>query len=188
MLAGKPAEHEFTGVVAEDVRVCRVATIKNKEGKEMEADALVGREQREVRSPLEIAAPGLLILLVEDEAVLRKVIAQNLSAQGHGVLEAATGVDAIQELAAHEPDLVLLDINLPDLTGWEILRLLRGRGQFVPAVVISAVRVSPARLAEFRPLAYLPKPFPLESLLRVVEDVSKQKRSTESVTCDEHYS
>ncbi len=161
---------------------------ENKEGKEMEADTLVGREQREVRSPLETTAPALLILLVEDEAVLRKVIAQNLSAQRHRVLEAATGADALQELAAHEPDLILLDINLPDLTGWEILRLLRGRGQVVPTVVISAVHVSPARLAEFRPLAYLPKPFPLESLLRVVEDVSEQKGSAESVTRDVHYS
>ncbi len=154
----------------------------------MEADTLVGREQKEVRGPLETTAPVLLILLVEDEDVLRKVIAQNLSAQGHTVLEAATGVDALRELAAHEPDLILLDISLPDLTGWEILRLLRGRGQEVPSVIISAVRVSPARLAEFRPLAFLPKPFPLESLLRVVEDVSDQKRSAESVMGDEPYS
>lgn len=146
----------------------------------MEADTLSGREQREMDGSREAASRAVLILLVEDEAVLRKVIVQNLAAQGHTVLEAATGADALQELAAHEPDLILLDISLPDLTGWEILRLLRGRGQAVPTVVISAVRVSPARLAEFKPLAYLPKPFPLESLLRVVEDVSEQKSPGES--------
>lgn len=154
----------------------------------MEADTLSWREQSEMDGSREAASRAVLILLVEDEAVLRKVIAQNLSAQGHTVLEAATGADALQELAAHEPDLILLDISLPDLTGWEILRLLRGRGQEVPTVIISAVRISPARLAEFKPLAYLPKPFPLESLLRVVEDVSEQKGSAESVTGDEHYS
>jgi DNA-binding response OmpR family regulator len=150
---------------------------RDKVGKEMEADTFAEQDQREAEGPRETTAPALLILLVEDEAVLRKVIARNLSAQGHTVLEAATAADALRELAAHELDLILLDINLPDLTGWEILRLLRGRSQFVPTVVVSAVRVSQARLEEFKPVAYLPKPFPLESLLRVVQDVSKQNRS-----------
>ena len=63
---------------------------------------------------------------------------------------------------------MLLDISLPDRTGWDVLRELRERGLVVPTIIVSAVRVGPSRLAEFRPLAYLPKPFPLEALLRLV--------------------
>jgi DNA-binding response OmpR family regulator len=63
---------------------------------------------------------------------------------------------------------LLLDINLPDRSGWDVLRELRRRGTDVPTIIVSAVRVSPNRLEEFHPLAYLPKPFPLEALLRLV--------------------
>jgi len=110
------------------------------------------------------------ILVVEDEAGLRGIIARNLTARGYTVREAATVGEALAALNAELPDLLLLDINLPDRTGWDILRELAARGQQVPTVILSAVRVSPARLAEFRPLAYLPKPFPVEALLRLLNN------------------
>jgi Response regulator containing CheY-like receiver, AAA-type ATPase, and DNA-binding domains len=110
------------------------------------------------------------VLLVEDEATLRGIIARNLVARGHTVTEADSARQALARLSEARPDLMLLDINLPDRSGWDILREMRSRGWDVPVVIISAVRVSPARLEEFRPLAFLPKPFPLEALLRVVED------------------
>lgn len=109
------------------------------------------------------------ILVVEDEATLRQVIARNLTGRGYQVRQAETAVEAIGAVLAERPDLLLLDINLPDRSGWDVLRELRGWGIAVPTVVVSAVRVSPSRLAEFRPLAYLPKPFPIEALLRLVE-------------------
>jgi DNA-binding response OmpR family regulator len=86
------------------------------------------------------------------------------------VREAGDAAAALAALRDAPPDLMLLDINLPDRTGWDVLRDLAANGQEVPTVVLSAVRVSPARLAEFRPLAYLPKPFPIEALLRLVGD------------------
>jgi DNA-binding response OmpR family regulator len=110
------------------------------------------------------------VLVVEDEPVLRNIIARNLRSRGCAVREAATAHEAVAALRADLPDLMLLDINLPDRTGWDVLRDLAANGQEVPTVVLSAVRVSPARLAEFRPLAYLPKPFPIEALLRLVGD------------------
>jgi DNA-binding response OmpR family regulator len=108
------------------------------------------------------------VLIVEDEPVLRSVIARNLAAHGCEVREAATVAEAIEELSG-ETDLILLDINLPDRTGWDVLRHLKRDGRTVPTVIVSAVRVSPERLAEFQPLAYLPKPFPIEALLRIIE-------------------
>jgi DNA-binding response OmpR family regulator len=82
--------------------------------------------------------------------------------------EAATAAEAIRAIAAERPDLLLLDINLPDQTGWDVLRELKRRGTSVPTIVVSAVRVNQSRLDEFQPLAYLPKPFPIEALLRLV--------------------
>ncbi|MEZ4503470.1 MAG: response regulator [Dehalococcoidia bacterium] len=107
------------------------------------------------------------VLLVEDEQPLCQVIARNLSARGHEVVIAGTAEVALSELAAREFDLMLLDIDLPDRSGWEVVRELRTEGRSVPFVVVSAVRVSPEQIAEFQPLAYLPKPFPLDALLRL---------------------
>lgn len=108
------------------------------------------------------------VLVVEDEAALRRVIAQNLRSRGVEVDEAATASDAIRAVRTGPPDLLLLDINLPDQTGWDVLRELRRREIEVPTIVLSAVRVTQSRLDEFEPLAYLPKPFPIEALLRLV--------------------
>ena len=108
------------------------------------------------------------VLLVEDEAALRKVVARNLTSRGVLVTEAANAAEAVRAATTNRPDLLLLDINLPDQTGWEVLRELKRRGTAVPTIVVSAVRVSQSRLDEFRPLAYLPKPFPIEALLRLV--------------------
>jgi DNA-binding response OmpR family regulator len=119
-----------------------------------------------------------VVLIVEDEGTLRQVIARNLAARGHQVLEAETAADAIEQAATKRPDLLLLDINLPDRSGWDVLRVLQGRGTDVPCIIISAVRISPARLEEFRPLAYLPKPFPLEALLRLVEGAPVTQEGT----------
>ena|SRR5579859_2166885 len=112
--------------------------------------------------------PYRRVLIVEDEAILRKVIARNLVARGFDVGEAETAVQAVDSACHDKPDLLLLDINLPDKSGWDVMRELRLRGREVPTIVVSAVRVSQSRLDEFHPLAYLPKPFPIEALLRLV--------------------
>jgi DNA-binding response OmpR family regulator len=108
------------------------------------------------------------VLLVEDEAALRRVIARNLTGRGLDVSEAATVAEALEALSSELPDLILLDINLPDRSGWDVLRDLQRRRINVPTIVVSAVRVSQSRLDEFQPMAYLPKPFPIDALLRLV--------------------
>ncbi|GIW12150.1 MAG: hypothetical protein KatS3mg061_3207 [Dehalococcoidia bacterium] len=87
---------------------------------------------------------------------------------GVSVREATTAEEAIAAVQQAPPDLLLLDINLPDHSGWDVLRALRQQGIAVPTIVISAVHLPARRLEEFRPLACLPKPFPLEALLRLV--------------------
>jgi DNA-binding response OmpR family regulator len=110
------------------------------------------------------------VLLVDDAPTFRAVIARLLGSRGYTVREAGDAAEALTALRDELPDLLLLDINLPDRTGWDVLRELGATGQQVPTVVLSAVRVNPARLVEFRPLAYLPKPFPIDALLRLLEN------------------
>ncbi len=130
---------------------------------------------------------GAHILLVEDDDVLGDLITRNLQARGHDVQMIGDAESALALLRSREFDLVLLDINLPDRTGWDILREaqqegtlqpldFKGHEQVLPVVVLSAVRVSPRRLAEFHPLAYLPKPFPMEALLRLAAEVAARSQ------------
>jgi CheY-like chemotaxis protein len=132
--------------------------------------------------------PGARILLVEDDEVLRDVVQRNLCARGHEVRLAMDAQTALAQLRAAVFDLIVLDINLPDQTGWDVLRValkegwlhlqeIDGDTQKLPVVVLSAVRVSPHRLEEFHILAYLPKPFPLEALLRLAAEAAQRRNA-----------
>jgi DNA-binding response OmpR family regulator len=103
--------------------------------------------------------------LVEDERHLRRALARSLAARGYVIAEAATRREAVDAALAQPPTLMLLDINLPDATGWDVLRDLAARGQRVPTVIMSAAPPNSARLREFVPIGVLTKPFPLDALL-----------------------
>jgi len=108
------------------------------------------------------------VLLVEDEDPLRSIIRSRLEREGVEVMEARDAAEALESINRDTPDLMLLDINLPDKTGWDVLRSMQTTQRIPPTVVVSAVRVPPARLREFGVLAYLPKPFPMDALVRIV--------------------
>jgi CheY-like chemotaxis protein len=111
------------------------------------------------------------ILFVDDDESLRGIVARALRALGREVVEAESAEDAVALLdGGLRPGLVLLDLNLPGDTGWGLLRgpALAAAGS-PPVVVASATTVSPRRLAEFGCAGYLPKPFPLETLVATVD-------------------
>ena len=113
------------------------------------------------------------ILFVEDDESLRLIVARHLRAQGYEVEEADSAEATISALEAGlRPGVVLLDLNLPGDTGWDLLRgpALADAGS-PPVIIASATTVSPKRLAEFGVAGYLPKPFPLETLVATVERV-----------------
>jgi CheY-like chemotaxis protein len=84
------------------------------------------------------------------------------------------------------PSLLVLDVNLPGDTGWDLLRspTMRVAGS-PPVIIASAVTVSPRQLAEFSVAGYLPKPFPLETLLQTVERLLDPDRPQGGVHSDE---
>ena len=114
------------------------------------------------------------LLLVEDDESLRLIVARHLRSHGFAVEEAASAEEAEARLAAGcRPALVLLDLNLPGSTGWDLLRgASLGAAGAPPVVITSATTLSPKRLAEFHVAGYLPKPFPLETLVQTVERVT----------------
>lgn len=125
------------------------------------------------------AAP---ILLVEDDDPLREILARHLRARGHEIHEAASAEDAVEVLQAGlRPGLVLLDINLPGDTGWSLLRgpTLAAAGN-PPVIVASATTIDPRRLREHHVAGYLPKPFPLQTLLEAIERLTAAGPSTEA--------
>lgn len=135
--------------------------------------------------------PGARILLVEDDDILRDLLTRNLTVRKHDVSSAKDARTALAYMCATPFDLIILDINLPDQTGWEVLRTalregwlhpqnIDDDGQKLPVIVLSAVRVGPGRLAEFRPLAYLPKPFPMDALLRLSAEAARRREADSS--------
>ena len=121
------------------------------------------------------------VLMVEDDEGLRQIVARHLRAQGYEVDEAASAERAATALDdGLRPDVVILDLNLPGDTGWDVLRspALAAAGS-PPVVIASATTVSPKRLAEFGVAGYLPKPFPLETLVATIERLLNSDKDKE---------
>jgi DNA-binding response OmpR family regulator len=109
------------------------------------------------------------ILVVEDEASIREVIAQYLELEGFAVLQTADGPEALRLAASRPPDLVVLDLMLPGVDGWEVCRRLRDQSA-VPIVILTARREETDKLTGFGLGAddYFTKPFsPRELVVRV---------------------
>ena len=106
------------------------------------------------------------VLVVDDDPTLRRTLEIGVRAEGHDVLIAADGRTALQATREDHPDIVVLDLGLPDLSGVEVLRRLRGWST-VPVVVLSA-RAESTEKVEALDLGaddYVTKPFGMEELL-----------------------
>jgi two-component system, OmpR family, KDP operon response regulator KdpE len=111
------------------------------------------------------AAP-LRVLIVDDEPPIRKLLRMGLTAQGYQVLEAPNAKTAL-ELVAQNPDLVILDLGLPDVQGFDLLRTIRARNEQVPIVVLSSRGDEAAKVTALDLGAddYVTKPFGTDELL-----------------------
>ena len=107
-----------------------------------------------------------LILVVEDDAPVRNLITTTLKAHDYRFLTAANGESAILEASSHNPEIMLLDLGLPDIDGVEVIRRVRSWSQ-MPIIVISARSEDADKIDALDAGAddYLTKPFSVEELL-----------------------
>jgi DNA-binding response OmpR family regulator len=111
------------------------------------------------------------ILIVEDNADLAEGIAFNLRLEGHETVIAADGVKAVDMYRSFRPDLVLLDLMLPGMDGYEVLRSIRSQGPRVPVIILSARAEEADKVRGFKLDAdqYVTKPF---GILELIERVA----------------
>jgi two-component system KDP operon response regulator KdpE len=116
------------------------------------------------------------VLVVDDEPQIRRSLRTTLAANGYEVHEAGTGEDALAAAAAEVPDLVVLDLRLPDMDGTEVIRRLRGWSD-VPVIVLSVRDRQDDKIAALDAGAddYVTKPFGLGELLARIR--AAQRRS-----------
>jgi len=108
------------------------------------------------------------ILIVDDSATVRKFVAASLAMQGFTVVAACDGMDALEKLPSGTFDLVITDLNMPNMDGFELIRSLRENPltREVPVIILSSLgdRDSMAAGRELGVKSYLMKPFSLEKI------------------------
>lgn len=107
------------------------------------------------------------ILVVDDEPPIRKLLRLGLGTQGYSVVEAMNATTAIEQIALTQPDLIVLDLGLPDLSGYELLRRWRDEGSDLPVVILSS-RTDEGGIVQALELGaddYITKPFGMNELV-----------------------
>ena len=109
---------------------------------------------------------GLRVLVVDDETSIRRYLRAALTAQGLTVYEAADGQETLNAVLAHRPDLIILDLGLPDIDGIEVTRRLREWSQ-TPIIILSVREAEQDKIAALDAGAddYLTKPFLMDEVV-----------------------
>ena len=113
------------------------------------------------------------ILLVEDDAIMRRAIERALSNNGHMIRAASTCDEGLRIALCAEPALLVLDIELPDGSGWSLLDAMRSAhpDSTTRTIVISSTSISRARVRSGGVTKFVPKPFDMAYLIETVREV-----------------
>ncbi|MFL5961495.1 MAG: response regulator transcription factor [Gaiellaceae bacterium] len=127
--------------------------------------------------------PEAAILVVDDDAPIRRMLDRTLSAEGYAVATAADGGEALAAVERSTPDLVVLDVGLPGVDGLAVSRRLRTKGLAVPVLLLTARDAVSDRVAGLDAGAddYLVKPFATEELLARVRALLRRGKSPEEL-------
>jgi two-component system KDP operon response regulator KdpE len=128
--------------------------------------------------------PEIKILLIEDEQEIRRFLRVSLGGQGYRLLETANGRDGIMQAASQQPDLIILDLGLPDIDGMEVIRQVREWSQ-MPIIVLSARGQEHQKVDALDAGAddYLTKPFSVGELIARIR-VAMRHTAQDSGTTD----
>lgn len=135
----------------------------------------VGNEQSGTRDPRVKEVAKKRVLVIDDDLPIRGMLAAALRQHGFQVLLAGDGAEGHRALTIHHPDVVLLDLAMPDVNGWDFLQRIQESGYLgkIPVVVVSAhVAVQPQALLQMGVAAILPKPFNLPELIDLIEHLT----------------
>jgi DNA-binding response OmpR family regulator len=128
----------------------------------------------------EFTRKGALVLLVDDEDQLRRVMKDLLERQGYAVVEARDGAQALEEIDRHAPDVVILDLNLPGVDGYSVLSQLRSRPatRQLPVIVLTAKgdEDNEVRVLQLGADDFLTKPFRAKALAARLENALARRR------------
>lgn len=109
------------------------------------------------------------VLIVEDDADLRELLSVILEAEGLSVESAANGAEALERMGDRRPSLILLDMRMPVMDGWQFCREIDRRGGARPPIVVVTAATDPAKRAEeVHADGWLAKPFDRDALLGLV--------------------
>lgn len=117
-----------------------------------------------------------LVLVIEDDADLRELLAAILGLMNLDVVRAANGMEGLAALERTTPALILLDMRMPVMDGWEFARELDRRGPRPPIVVITAAPAPSETAAEIHADGWLGKPFDLHELMTIVRQFTGEVR------------
>ena len=122
-----------------------------------------------------MAAQDPTVLLIEDESEIRRFLRATLSQQGYRLHESTTGQDGLAQAEARNPDLILLDLGLPDMDGLDIIRKLR-EWTTIPIIILSARDQEQTKIAalDFGADDYVTKPFGVNELLARMRTALRQ--------------
>ena len=126
------------------------------------------------------------ILVVEDDAPVRNLITTTLKAHDYRFISAMTGEGAVMETATHNPDIILLDLGLPDIDGVEVINRIRTWSN-VPIIVISARSEDTDKIDALDAVAddYLTKPFSVEELLARIRVTQRRLAQMQNTAAQE---
>ncbi len=110
------------------------------------------------------------VLVVDDDATIRQMVAMVLNDEGYSVDQASNGAHALEAIDGDPPDVILLDMKMPGMDGWEFSRNYHERYEdCAPIIVFTAARDASRRGADIGAAYYLSKPFDLDDLISMVE-------------------
>jgi DNA-binding response OmpR family regulator len=133
----------------------------------------------------------LKVLVADDEPALRKLLKTNMELEGYDTLEASNGAEVLESVRRDNPDIILLDIMMPVMDGWEVLTELAANPEYSQKVILVSAKASDdAQLQgwELGADEYITKPFDLDSLLERVREVAarseaeSEKRRAEAIS------